>query len=212
MPYFRTKEENILFIHIPKTGGSSIEKYFSEKYNIPLQPQNLYDFWDKDTIEKYQLDFSYSLQHLTYQTIKKYQDFFQLDFNNLKIITIVRNPYFRIISDLFYFKKINLSTHRKHIFRIMRQHILFNEDNHALPQYLFLVNEDGQLLHNLQILHTENLTQDMYDAGYVDFNCHENCNQRKINYLHFLTKESIQFINSYYHQDFELFQYQKIKV
>ena len=36
MPYFTKNNTNILFIHIPKTGGSSLEKYFSNKYDIPL--------------------------------------------------------------------------------------------------------------------------------------------------------------------------------
>ena len=36
MPYFKNNRINLLFIHIPKTGGSSLEKYFNVKYNIPL--------------------------------------------------------------------------------------------------------------------------------------------------------------------------------
>ena len=34
MPYFLNENINLLFIHIPKTGGSSLERYFSEHFNI----------------------------------------------------------------------------------------------------------------------------------------------------------------------------------
>ena len=36
MPYYSNDIINLLFIHIPKTGGSSVEQYFSTKYNIQL--------------------------------------------------------------------------------------------------------------------------------------------------------------------------------
>lgn len=36
MPYFKNDNVNVLFIHIPKTGGTSIENYFSSKFNIKL--------------------------------------------------------------------------------------------------------------------------------------------------------------------------------
>ena len=32
MPYFHNNYVNLLFIHIPKTGGSSLEIYFSKKF------------------------------------------------------------------------------------------------------------------------------------------------------------------------------------
>ena len=44
MPYFSNDIVNLLLIHIPKTGGSSLENYFSDLYNIPLDNNSmLYD-------------------------------------------------------------------------------------------------------------------------------------------------------------------------
>jgi len=42
MPYFNNNDVNILFIHIPKTGGTSVEFYLSEKYKIKLDKSSYY--------------------------------------------------------------------------------------------------------------------------------------------------------------------------
>ena len=44
MPYFKNNTINVLFIHIPKTGGTSIEMYFSSKFSIVLNNTSLYNF------------------------------------------------------------------------------------------------------------------------------------------------------------------------
>lgn len=36
MPYFKNNDVNILLIHIPKTDGTSLERYFKTKFNISL--------------------------------------------------------------------------------------------------------------------------------------------------------------------------------
>jgi len=103
MPYFKNDLINLLFIHIPKTGGSSLEVYFSKKYDIKLDNKSLFGVNNLFTNIKV---YAY-LQHILYRTIIKYINHFKIDTNNLKIMTIVRNPYNKIISDLFYFKFIN---------------------------------------------------------------------------------------------------------
>jgi hypothetical protein len=93
MPYFKNNKINLLFIHIPKTGGSSLEKYFSVKFNIPLNKKSLMSTEDiRDYIDKPEINSS--LQHMTYETIIKYNHFFKINFDNIEILTIVRNPAF----------------------------------------------------------------------------------------------------------------------
>lgn len=211
MPYFNKKDINLLFIHIPKAGGTSLQLYFSKKYNIPLNNKSLYgDFLEKD---KLQNKIKTSLQHMTYQTIVEYKDFFGINFDNINIITIVRNPYERIISDLFWSKKISLETSKDKVFDIIKTYVLSdNLDNHNIPQYLFITNDDTELIPNIKILHTETLQSDMFNLGYTDFSIKENINKHNVNYYDYLNSDSIQLINDFYDYDFKLFNYDKLLI
>lgn len=212
MPYFRNNEINILFLHIPKTGGTSLEHYFSRKYNIPLNKDSLY-MKNSESDKKYVSDLNLhcSLQHLTYNDLKN-NSLFNIDYNKIKIITIVRNPYDRIISDLFFNKLIDKDSTKEETYNIIYKY-LFNDntyDNHRIPQHLFIMDQNNKILDNIIIMHTENLVNDMVNAGYTDFNMYINVNRQKnLNYNDYLNSDSINLINKYYENDFILFGYNK---
>lgn len=211
MPYFHNSNINILFIHIPKTGGVSVEIYFILKYKIPVTNKYLFGFLDEEIKINKSIDVNTILQHMTYKTIIKYNHFFNVDHNNLKIITIVRNPYERIISDLFFLNKINVNTTQDQVYEIIKDYIIDTSlDNHNIPQYLFLINDKEELIENLEILHTETLNEDMIKLGFTNFNYKFNCNNKYINYYEYLNNNSIKLINDFYHKDFEMFKYNKI--
>jgi hypothetical protein len=210
MPYFKNDDVNILFIHIPKTGGTSLEIYFQSKFKIPLNTKSLYMFLDEETKINNNIIVNSSLQHITYKTIYKYKNEFNIDFNNIKIITIVRNPYERIMSDLFFLYKITLNTSKEEVFNIIQTYLLSNNlDNHNIPQHVFVTNNNKELIPNLHILYTETLTIDMHNLGFIDFNIHENTNRNKVDYYDYLNDDSIKLINDYYDYDFKLFNYTK---
>ena len=103
MPYY--KDLNLLFIHIPKTGGNHLSKYLRTKSTEQFWNIENYVFKRKvygNTILPDKQARKISMQHQTYNTLYKYRDLLKIPFNNkLKTITIVRNPYNRMISDLF---------------------------------------------------------------------------------------------------------------
>ena len=211
MPYFKNHNVNILFIHIPKTGGSSVEVYFSKKFNILLDGKSLFMYMDEKTKLNENISINSSLQHITYNQIVKYNKVFNIDFNNIKIITIVRNPYERFISDLFFYLKININTSKEEVFNIINEYLVSNNyDNHNLPQHIFITNDNKELINNIHILKTENLINDMHNLGYTDFNVFEQININKVNYYDYLNDKTIKIINEFYDLDFKLFNYSKL--
>jgi hypothetical protein len=148
MPYYPNIQ--LLFIHIPKTAGTSFNKYIIEKYNINL---NKYT----NIIGLYYLrgPKRLSLQHMTYDELMTCK-YISINKENLKIVTIVRNPYTRLISELFYQKTITLKTSKEEIYTKIKN--LFNDyknDNHIRPQHEFISG-----ITDIIILKQENLKND----------------------------------------------------
>jgi hypothetical protein len=216
MPYFRTDNINILFIHIPKTGGTSIENYFSQKYNIPLNSDTLLRLNSLNEFIIENIIFDSSPQHFTYEILYKYRNEFNIEFKDIRIITVVRNPYARIISDLFYFEKITIDTSKEEVFHKIENYLQSKYlDNHNIPQYLFVTDDKKQLVPYIHIFHNETLNCEMRKLGYDDFCKFDNFNPCKKKYdhyyyLNYLNTESIRLINEFYDYDFKLFNYTKI--
>ena len=200
--------KHILYIHIPKTGGSSFENYLNTKYKQSLFGAQIYNIF---TINEYK---DITLQHQFYNTIYKYKDIVNVNFDNeLKIITIVRNPYNRLVSDLFYNNLINKYTNVLKVYCILRDYIYSNNyDNHNVPQYKFITNENDELINDIIIFRTETLTNDIINYGFTDYNNridNKGIEDNK-NYLNYLNSDSINLINQFYKKDFELFNYSMI--
>jgi hypothetical protein len=211
MPYFKNDDINVLFIHIPKTGGTSVELYFYSKFNILMNNKSLFNSIQDEQLLNENIEINSSLQHMTYNEIVKYSKIFNIDFDNIKIITIVRNPYQRIVSDLFYFKLIALNNTKEEVFDIINKYLVSHEyDNHNIPQHKFITNDKGEIIQNIHILKTESLTNEMKNIGYTDFDRVDNANTNAINYYNYLNNESFEIINEFYHLDFILFNYHKI--
>ena len=208
MPYF--EQLNILFIHVPKTGGSSVEKYFEKKINKKLSKELLYSKEEK-------FNGLHSYQHMTYSEILINKELLKINLNNETFIfAVVRNPYERIISELFFRKMIKKCSSPKYVEKQIINYLKSNEtyDNHKTPQYFFIIYENGMINNNIKIIKTENLNNDMKNIGFTDF---ENIEELKthrnnVDYYNYLNNNSIKIINEYYLLDFIIFDYDQINI
>ena len=202
MPYY--KNINTLLIHIPKTGGTSLEEYLQTK-----SPQTLFSGYTNDIMPEEHLR-NISLQHQFFSDIWRYRNILQIDFTNIKIITIVRNPYDRIISDLLYLNLIKHTTHPDKISSIIKKYIQRTDlDNHNVPQYKFICDSKGNLSKNMaqiKIFKTETLTKELQEYGFIDYKGKNTA----ANYIQYLNKDSIKLINNFYQVDFLIFGYTMI--
>ena len=198
----------------------SIEKYFYEKWGIPRTHKTAYGYSYPDPRIDFNATFGgpgHTLQHIPFSLIEKRgTELFDVDWTDLVLLATVRNPYHRIVSDLFFFIQYTGITRNSTPQDVEKAiyHYLTNEtydyDNHRLPQWKMLVRgRDGKIPPEMIILKTESLTEEMHQMGFTDFSFHENPNRtgEKIDYMSLFTPRSIEMVNLYYEKDFELFHY-----
>ena len=208
MPYYPNLK--LLFIHIPKTGGSAIEDALQKK-NIKStliqrgQPvagicNNMLDHPYKNN----------SLQHQFYSTIYTFRDKLNVNFENIRVFSVVRNPYDRIISDLIWLKLIKRDASPQKVFDVIKNNYLYRTDldNHNQPQYKFITNDNGVIYPNIIILRCETLNESNDKLNeYIGVSINIRKSNVNKDYSKYLNQDSIHIINEFYKKDFELFNY-----
>jgi len=219
MPYY--EEQNLLYIHVPKTGGESINTYFKRKESSKHAKLYGYYYEEINSGKKIKVQNNRTLQHYTYNELVENRNIFNIDIllKNPTIVVSIRNPYDRIVSELCWSQKININNTSDEIYDIIINYLCIEKDNgvdnHKTPQYNYVLDEFGNMLTNIKMVRTEYLVEDMQMLGYDDFNVHINTNKSittnspKINYNTLLNNKSKQIINDYYSKDFEYFGYKK---
>jgi len=201
MPYY--KEKKILFIHIPKTGGTVIEKSIKKLTN-----QTLYSGRTNRLLPSpYNKT---SLQHQYYTTLYEFKDILKINFDNIKIFSVVRNPYDRIISDLFWHRLIKKNFNSEQVYNVIKNNYLNRDDldNHNKPQYKYITDENMEIIKDIKIFKTEILNETSHEINnYLGFNINIKRDNVNKNYSKYLNKKSIALINDFYKKDFELFNY-----
>jgi len=211
------------YIHIPKTAGTSIEK-FGLTINIKWGAKNnlLY--------KKYFTHFTHSnwwhipMYYYHPEVMKK-----------IKIFTTVRNPYSRIISEINYFIKngkieysikncndrlheilSNIYISDKNNNKILNKEFLskftINDAWHCVPMYHYVCERNNnKICKNVKILKVENLNNDMNNFLKKfniknKFDSIENTSTKNFKYDQ-ISSDNLKLINKIYKNDFKLFGY-----
>ena len=176
---------NIIFIHIPKNGGSSIKKYLSKRFKVPINEPYL---------------------HERFFEIKKNKP--NCDFNKFNKFAIIRNPYDRMISWYCYLHGYELkNTNEKPNIEDFRKWI---KNPWELPRMWLLDPQYTWIDKTFSILKFENLNKDLNNFFKEKVNLSHLKKSNRDNYLKYYDEQTIDVVNNKYEKDFKIFKYKKL--
>ncbi len=228
-------EHKIFFHHVPKTGGKTVDNFLYDYFNLPYKSWLYFteglslrkSFTDKEVYSVF------NICHLQYVELFKLakKSNIQID-NSWDIFTIVRNPYYRACSAIFFQPVLECMNHMHTLPTIKEKRKLFTKSynqyfstdglgndwfSHRVPQHLILetdVNIPSYKMYKyeegLENILTKALSNKIKE-NIVLTNRHQNQNDfniPKTDYLSLFTRSYIEKINEYYYKDFEFCGYE----
>ncbi len=135
-------EFKCVFVHIPKTGGQSIEHFFLNLLGLTWkQREHLLLRYNDDPRQGPE-----RLAHLTaseyiscgHMSVEKFNSFFKFSF--------VRNPWSRLVSEYLFCGHIRRFCFKDFVFYNLPEAGMTDAYRHIMPQYDFLYDSEGRLL------------------------------------------------------------------
>jgi len=172
----------VIFIHIPKNAGTSIEEYFGNE-SVRIQPN----------------------KHADIHEIKRK---FKNSYNNYRKFTIIRNPYDKMVSWYFYLKR-NLGEKYKVIEfnEWIKDPLKFwhvdDPVSYLKPQHEWVDN-------TVEIIKFENLNNELNIFFTQEINLPITNKSNRNDFLEYYNKDSLKIIYNRYKEDFKKFNYKKL--
>ncbi|WP_273347006.1 sulfotransferase family 2 domain-containing protein [Alteromonas australica] len=204
MPLYLNEKQAVLFLHIPKTAGTTIETWLenSGKFEQLLFSQKKPD------------DLNVTPQHLGYDTLAKLTHGIKRPIEYK--FAIVRNPFDRLVSEFFYRTKlnnINLGNSPEDLFSSWVVHNLTKYkrnksifDNHLRPQSYY-VDKDVQIFKFEDGI--QNIINTIGKALEIDVNGQIEAKKVSEKKEVVWDKSSVRLVLETYAEDFEKFEYSK---
>ena len=201
---------NLVFIHIPKCAGTTIEKILGT-----CTSRELYGRTPTPRLGQYTTP-----QHLTYLQLK---DKLNINWSDYHAFSVVRNPYSRFVSEYNYRKDLFEKTKRpefnprtfSNFIECLNKdasHRISAYDGHLETQSSFLKNETGSIESSVQIFKFEDLTscwamlEEKTGVKY-SIDLWSRKSNVEIPYQEFYTTETKNIIYNFYKEDFDNFGY-----
>lgn len=197
-------KRKIIFIHIPKTGGTTIENYM-KTIDKPI----FYGGYGKLK--------NIIFQHLNYKNYIKF--FGKEEYNKFIKFSIVRNPYDRLISE-YYWSKLNIGFKSNKTFDYFlnqvedivtnRKYNLTIHHNHFIPQYEFICDSNNNIVVD-KLFKFEEFNEILKFLNEKKYNTkkEKNLNVSKNKEKIILNNNQKKKIYELYKKDFEIFKYEK---
>jgi len=227
-------EHKIVFLHIPKTGGSSVGNFLFKYYNIPYKSFLYFTqgFLMLPSYKDARTSTLYNVCHLPYlDTLRVAKDSNIIIDSTWNIFTVVRNPYYRATSAIFFQPFLECKHHMHTLSTLNEKRKLFKKAyntffsfdphkndyfSHRLPQHFLLETEPDKPLYKMYKYEDglKNILQETLNLpSSVNLNLEkiyspEYENSPKTNYLDLFTRDYINKINEYYYKDFEFCGYE----
>jgi len=191
---------NLKFIHIPKTGGTSIEN-FGFFYGFKWGKV------DKNYYNRFKTTSPGSIWHATLPTLP--DEFY----DGYDKFCVVRNPYDKILSSVYCGFRSSYPETKEDFNSEIKTNILSNNNIHYARQYDYVYKDGEKIVQH--VLRFDNLKSEIENLllSYgikSDFNIKSNQSHTKKYTVLDISPDSLELINKFYDKDFESFGYEKI--
>lgn len=189
-----------LFVHIPKTGGQSIEQVFLDRMELSWAtrgPLLLTTNHDPEAGPPF-------LAHLTAQEYLSKGHLAPIDFDDYFRFTVVRNPWDRAVSEYKY-RYAREMGFREFIRTAYPAPPGSNEERHLMPQWAFVHDTDGRSLID-RVIRFEHIASDFAEVSSRIFGefialPQVNISPDRRDYREFYDADTRETIASRYHRD-----------
>jgi hypothetical protein len=195
--------EKKIFIHIPKTGGSSIESRLLEKDGHRSNGESVWSHLSKKNLIFYLGEDHNKMKYAPHAKAYELKDLYPDMYEEYESSTIVRNPYDRFCSMYFWYTRNRnnpnpMDIHKQLVdngelmVELQYDYVFDLEDNNIIDKVFRLENiKESFCYFNIQPRHSKNMRRQKTSAFYETWPKMKN------------------FIRDYYAKDFEAFGYDK---
>tara|TARA_R100000781_G_scaffold90505_1_gene55956 strand:- start:11 stop:574 length:564 start_codon:yes stop_codon:yes gene_type:complete len=183
-------KEKLIFIHIPKTAGTSIRSYMARHCS-----------WDKNRVR----------QPKKHASIKEIKNEFPVEYETYKKFAIIRNPYDRIVSYFFYLKRLNNYYVRGIDFKIWLNYLVdIKKENINNSELQKTFPQNSWVDDTVSILKFENLEKEINSFFKKEIKLPKTNTSNHQNFLEYYDENSLNNVYNIFKEDFEKFNYKKL--